>query len=72
MSTEIIKSFNGIPATLDDALGLDCVVLVTDHSLYKTITPGMIKNSVLICTRPILNPEDFKKEGFIFKGVGIP
>jgi UDP-N-acetyl-D-mannosaminuronic acid dehydrogenase len=72
VSTEIIKSFNGIPATLDDALGLDCVVLVTDHSLYKTITPGMIKNSVLICTRPILNPEDFKKEGFIFKGVGIP
>lgn len=64
------KSFKGIPVNLDDALACDCVVLITDHSLYKDITPDMIKKGVFVCTRPILNPEDFKSQGVIFKGVG--
>lgn len=70
VSPSIIKSFKGIPVTFDDALACDCVVLITDHSLYKTIKPEMIKNNVFVCTRPILNPDEFKSQGIIFKGVG--
>lgn len=70
VSPHTIRSFNGKPVPLDEALGCDCVVLVTDHRIYQDIKPEMIKNRILICTRPILNPEDFKSKGVIFKGVG--
>lgn len=71
VSHHIIKSFKGVPVDLDQALQCDCVVLVTDHHIYKDITPEMIKKGVLVCTRPLFSPEDFKSEGVIFKGVGI-
>jgi UDP-N-acetyl-D-mannosaminuronic acid dehydrogenase len=67
---ETIKSFDGEPVTLHNALKCDCVVLITDHSIYKKLQPEMIKKGILICTRPILDGEDFKANGIIFKGVG--
>lgn len=69
VSPETIKSFNGKPVTLEEALECDCVVLVTDHSIYKELKPEMIKKGVLVCTRPVLNPERFTSK-IIFKGVG--
>ncbi|MDI6645179.1 MAG: nucleotide sugar dehydrogenase [Methanobacteriaceae archaeon] len=65
-----IESLGAIPVNFQEALSCDCVILITDHELYKNITPDDIKNRVFICTRPILNPEDFRKKGVIFKGVG--
>ncbi|MDO5836987.1 MAG: nucleotide sugar dehydrogenase, partial [Methanobacterium sp.] len=55
---------------LETVLSADCVVLVTDHDLYQDIKPEMIKNRLLICTRPILDRETFRKNGVVFKGVG--
>ncbi len=69
-SNNLIKSFGAKPVSMDDALKCDCVVLITDHDEYKEITPQMIENRIFICTRPILNPDDFKREGVIFKGIG--
>ncbi|WP_232727992.1 hypothetical protein [Methanobacterium sp. MZ-A1] len=46
------------------------MVLVTDHDLYRKIRPEMIKNRLLVCTRPILDRETFQKKGVVFKGVG--
>jgi UDP-N-acetyl-D-mannosaminuronic acid dehydrogenase len=71
VSPETIKSFKGMPVTLDDALKCDCVVLITDHSIYKELKPEMITKGVLVCTRPMLDPESFISKGIIFKGVGI-
>ncbi|GAB4317863.1 MAG: nucleotide sugar dehydrogenase [Methanobacteriaceae archaeon] len=65
-----IESLGAVPVTLPEALACDCVVLITDHELYTNISPDDIKNGVFICTRPILNPEDFRKKGVIFRGVG--
>ena len=31
----------------------------------------MIKNKIFVCTRPILNPDEFKSKGVTFKGIGI-
>lgn len=70
VSPNVIKSFKVKPVSLDQALKCDCVVLVTDHDLYKDITPHMIEKGVLVCTRPVLNPDNFRAEGVIFKGVG--
>ncbi|MCE5213737.1 MAG: nucleotide sugar dehydrogenase [Methanobacterium sp.] len=71
VSPETIKSFKGMPVNLEDALECECVVLITDHSIYKELKPEMIKNGVLVCTRPLLDPESFISKGIIFKGVGI-
>jgi len=67
---EIIISAGAQPIEMQDALCCDCVVLMTDHDIYREISPEMIKSPIFICTRPILNPEDFKNNGIIFRGIG--
>jgi UDP-N-acetyl-D-mannosaminuronic acid dehydrogenase len=70
--SDIIRSMGAEPVSMEDALNCDCVVLMTDHEEYRQITPKMIKKSVFVCTRPILDPVEFRENGVIFKGVGRP
>jgi len=70
VSPEIIKPWGVQPVDMDTALDTDCVILVTDHDLYRDIKPEMIKNGLIICTRPILDKDTFQENGVIFKGVG--
>lgn len=67
---ETIISWGTQPSELETVLGCDCVVLVTDHDIYRDIEPSMIKNKLFVCTRPILDREKFQNAGVIFKGVG--
>jgi UDP-N-acetyl-D-mannosaminuronic acid dehydrogenase len=67
---EIIRRMEAEPVDLKEALNCDCVVLMTDHDDYRSITPEMIKKSILICNRPILDQDLFKSSGIEFKGVG--
>ncbi|MFC1988451.1 nucleotide sugar dehydrogenase [Chloroflexota bacterium] len=52
----------------------DAVVLMTNHDEYKSITPEKLRDilrlKVVIDGRNALNPGEFIKQGFIFKGVG--
>lgn len=68
--TETIESLGAKPADMDEILSCDCVVLVTDHDEYKDIKPEMVKSPIFVCTRPIINPEDFEGSGIIFRGIG--
>ena len=68
---EMIELIGAVPVSIGKALKCDVVVLITDHDEYKSITPGMIKNKIFVCTRPVLNPDEFKSEGVTFKGIGI-
>lgn len=70
VSPEIITSWGAEIVDLEKALSCDCVVLVTDHDIYRNIKPSMIKKGLLVCTRPVLDRETFRKGGVIFKGVG--
>ncbi|MEG3224867.1 MAG: UDP-N-acetyl-D-mannosaminuronic acid dehydrogenase [Methanobacteriales archaeon Met13] len=72
VSPETVKSFGAVPVDMKRSLECDCVVLVTDHDIYRQIKPSMIKKGLLICTRPILAPEPFLEEDVTFKGVGMP
>lgn len=67
---EIIESYNIKSATFEEVLSCDCVVLMTDHDLYKSITPEMLKNNLIISTRPILDSEKFRKSGVKFEAIG--
>ncbi len=66
----LITSWGPEVVELEKALSSDCVVLVTDHDLYCEIKPSMIKNHLLVCTRPVLDKKTFQKGGVVFKGVG--
>lgn len=70
VSPDIINSWGAEIVDLKRALISDCVVLVTDHDLYLNIEPSMIKNGLIVCTRPVLDRETFQKGGVTFKGVG--
>ncbi|QUH22627.1 nucleotide sugar dehydrogenase [Methanobacterium alkalithermotolerans] len=72
VSDNQIEDLGAIPSDYEVALGCDCVVLVTEHDFYKDIRPEMIKNKVFVCTRSILNLDDYKNNTLIFKGVGKP
>lgn len=65
-----IKSLGAEPVEMEQVLNCDCVVLITDHDEYKQIKSEMIKSPIFICTRPVLNPDDFKNSGMIFRGIG--
>ena len=67
---QVISSWGAYPTDLERVLACDCVVLVTDHQIYQDLKPSMIKNRLFICTRPFLNPKDFRNGGVTFKGVG--
>lgn len=69
-SNYIIQEMGAIPSNMKQILESDCIVLITDHDEYRKITPKMIKNKILICTRPLLDPKKFKENGIIFKGIG--
>lgn len=65
-----INKLGAKSSDIDTVLNCDCVVLVTDHEEYKNISPEMIKKKILVCTRPILDPDKFITQNIIFKGVG--
>ena len=67
---QTIKSLGAAPADIKQVLSCDCIVLVTDHDEYKEIKPDMVKGRIFICTRPVLDPEGFIKNGIIFRGIG--
>jgi UDPglucose 6-dehydrogenase len=54
----------------------DCLVIVTEWDEFKKINLNKIKKllnqPIIIDGRNIFNPSDMKKEGFIYKGIGMP
>ncbi len=63
---------NNIEEVLESS---DCVVVVTDHSLYKTLDPQDLAKKtqrpcVLVDARRILSPGKVREQGFTYFGVG--
>ncbi len=61
---------------LDAARDSDCIVLLTDHTIFNQIDPDRIKNAVrtknVLDTRNALNYEKWEKAGFTTKILGKP
>ena len=70
VKNEIIESFNVKAVEYEEALSCDCVILMTDHDLYKDLKPDMLKNKYIISTRPILDSEEFREAGINFQAIG--
>ena len=64
-----------IEQNLDVALkGCAAVVLMTKHDAYKSLSAaklaGLLRAKVIIDGRNVLDPKEFIKNGFVFKGIG--
>lgn len=70
VSDNVIESFGVKSVPYEEALDADCVIIMTDHDLYKDITPDMIKNNFIIVTRPILDSCKFRENGVNFQAIG--
>ena len=74
---EVRKSFHGLPnLDLKDALdGADAVVLLTDHKAFRALSLADLKalageRPVLVDTRNVYAPEDVRRAGFVYRGIG--
>ena len=70
VKNEIIESFNVKSVSYEKVLDCDCVILMTDHDLYKNLMPDMFKNKFIISTRPILDSTLFRNSGVNFQAIG--
>lgn len=70
VSDEVIESFEVESACYEDVLDCDCVILMTDHDLYKNLKPEMLKNRFIISTRDILDVDEFREYGINYQAIG--
>jgi len=60
---------------IDAVKGADCIIIVTDHIMFKELKLGKIKalmneNPVIVDGRYVVNPAKARNEGFIYVGIG--
>lgn len=72
-----VKNFEYKISCLDDSVkDSDCVILITDHAIFKEINPEKIaklmRKKNLIDTRNILNHKKWRKAGFTVEVLGKP
>lgn len=57
-----------------DFENMDCIVVATDHEEFKGYNWGEIgermRNKVVVDARQVVDPEEMKNVGFIYKGIG--
>ena len=69
-----VKKFPYQLASLNEAvLGSDCIVLITDHDVFKKIVPSslQVRNKNIIDTRNFLDTEWWSQAGFKVRILGI-
>jgi UDP-N-acetyl-D-mannosaminuronic acid dehydrogenase len=70
----LVKNFPGNQQTIHDAVkDVDCIILVTDHEIFKTIEPKslQVRNKNLIDTRNILSHHVWRDAGYHVKILGV-
>jgi UDP-N-acetyl-D-mannosaminuronic acid dehydrogenase len=71
----LVHNYPENSSTLEEATkNSDCLILVTDHELFKTINPNSIsmRRKNLIDTRNIMNHDLWKNAGYRVKILGVP
>lgn len=56
--------------------GSNCLVVVTDHSIYRFLSLNWIRNlmstPIIVDGRNVFDPDSCREMGFTFRGIGIP
>lgn len=67
---EVIETFNVDSVNYEDSLKSDCIIIMTDHDMYKELKPEQVKDKLVISTKPILNSDKFREAGINFQAIG--
>jgi UDP-N-acetyl-D-mannosaminuronic acid dehydrogenase len=70
VADEIIEGYGVDSIDYEEALKCDCVVLMTDHDLYRDLKADMLVNKFIISTRPILDADEFREKDINFQAIG--
>jgi len=75
---KLLKNFLGIKTakSLENAVkGSDCILITTDHSLFKKLTPKYISKlanmpAAIVDGRSVFKPKDVERVGMAYRGIG--
>lgn len=67
---EVIETFNVDSVNYEDSLKSDCIIIMTDHDMYKELKPEQVKDKLVISTKPILDSDKFREAGINFQAIG--
>lgn len=67
---EVIETFNVDSVSYEDSLKSDCIIIMTDHDMYKELKPEQVKDKLVISTKPILDSDKFRESGINFQAIG--
>ena len=67
---EVIETFNVDSVSYADSLKSDCIIIMTDHDMYKELKPEQVKDKLVISTKPILDSDKFRETGINFQAIG--
>lgn len=67
---EVIETFNVDSVSYEDSLKSDCIIIMTDHDMYKELKPEQVKDKLVISTKPILDSYKFREAGINFQAIG--
>lgn len=67
---EVIETFNVDSVSYEDSLKSDCIIIMTDHDMYKELKPEQVKDKLVISTKPILDSAKFREAGINFQAIG--
>lgn len=67
---EVIETFNVDSVSYEDSLKSDCIIIMTDHDIYKELKPEQVKDKLVISTKPILDSDKFREAGINFQAIG--
>ncbi|WP_461435947.1 nucleotide sugar dehydrogenase [Methanosphaera sp.] len=67
---EVIETFNLDSVSYEDSLKSDCIIIMTDHDMYKELKPEQVKDKLVISTKPILDSDKFRESGINFQAIG--
>lgn len=67
---EVIETFNVDSVSYENSLKSDCIIIMTDHDMYKELKPEQVKDKLVISTKPILDSDKFREAGINFQAIG--
>jgi UDP-N-acetyl-D-mannosaminuronic acid dehydrogenase len=67
---ELIETFNVKSVEYEESLKSDCIIIMTDHDLYKDLKPEQVKDKLIISTKPILDGDEFREAGVNYQAIG--
>jgi UDP-N-acetyl-D-mannosaminuronate dehydrogenase len=75
MRGEVVFGLRSARSLKEALTGADCIVIVTAHDEFRTLTPKSIAQAsggrvAIVDSRNVIDPKAAQRAGFVYRGVG--